>query len=252
MKFKSATTRIFILVISLISFQKIGYATENDSTFNRIFTLIYNQQFSEAEVSLEEQISNLEPFYYHVLKLDLFWWKYSLSRSREDSKKLTEVLDLLTKTSVNSREEKINELVILSYKMRFEIKRYHVIGAFMLRSDARRKIDALKMSDLSFLGEHRKLFDFYLTLFAYFDDVLNPFSFGSKSAAYSKSLQALEKYSLDADLILSTMAHYFLGRIYTKVEKQSEKGKAHFRILAQRFPENTLFEELANGLNPEF
>ena len=252
MNFRLTFTRIIIVIISLISIQQIGYTTENDSTVNRIFTLIYNQQFSEAEKSMEGQINILDPFYNNVLKLDLFWWKYSLSRSREDAKRFTEILDLLNKASVNTPKEKINELVILSYKMRYEIKRYNVIGAFILRSDARKRIDSLKMTDLYFLGEQQKLFDFYLTLFAYFDEVLNPFSFGNKSGEYSKSLQALEKYSLDTDLILSTMAHYYLGRIYTKVEKHSEKGKSHFRILAQRFPDNSLFAELANGLNPEF
>jgi hypothetical protein len=48
------------------------------------------------------------------------------------------------------------------------------------------------------------------------------------------------------------MAHYFLGRIYTKAEKQPEKGQAHFKVLVQQFPKNTLFQELANGLNPKF
>jgi hypothetical protein len=102
------------------------------------------------------------------------------------------------------------------------------------------------------LGDRQKLFDLYLSLFSYFDNVINPFSFGSKSEEFSKSLQTLEKYTFDDDLILSTMAHYFLGRIYVKVEKQPDKGQAHFRILAQRFPKNTLFQELANGLNPKF
>ena len=72
------------------------------------------------------------------------------------------------------------------------------------------------------------------------------------SDEFLESLQALEKYSFDNDLILSTMAHYYLGRIYTKVEKQPEKGLAHFKILAQRFPKNILFKQLSEGLNPNF
>ena len=136
--------------------------------------------------------------------------------------------------------------------MRYEIKRYNLIGALIIRSDVREQIEAIKSSDLSFLGDRQNLFDLYLSLFDYFDTSINPFSFGRKSEAYSKSLQTLEKYSHDNDLILSTMAHYFLGRIYTKVEKQPEKGQAHFKVLAQRFPKNALFQELANGLNPKF
>jgi tetratricopeptide (TPR) repeat protein len=245
-------TRIFIAVIFLISIHLVGYTNENDSTVNRIFTLIYNQQFSDAEKSLEENINQLQPFYNHVLQLDLYWWKYSLSRSKEDAKKLNEILAKFTKTAINSREEEINELIVLSYQMRYEIKRYNVIGAYLLRSDARKRIEVVKISDLSFLGDRQKLFNLYLSLFDYFDNVVNPFSFGRKSDEFLESLQALEKYSFDNDLILSTMAHYYLGRIYTKVEKQPEKGLAHFKILAQRFPKNILFKQLSEGLNPNF
>ena len=39
------------------------------------------------------------------------------------------------------------------------------------------------------------------------------------------------------------MAHYFLGRIYQKVENEPELGKFHFEILTGRFPNNTLFKE---------
>jgi len=136
--------------------------------------------------------------------------------------------------------------------MRYEVKRYNLIGAYLLRSDARKRIEVIKISDLSFLGDRQKLFNLYLSLFDYFDNVVNPFSFGHKSDEFLESLQALEKYSFDNDLILSTMAHYYLGRIYTKVEKQPEKGQAHFKILAQRFPKNILFKQLSEGLNPNF
>src|SRR5690606_33565975 len=132
------------------------------------------------------------------------------------------------------------------------IKRYNFVGAILIRSDVRKQLAILKNENLAFLGERRKLFDFYLTLFDYFDESLNPFSFGSKSEKYLKSLSTLEKFSINKDLILSTMAHYFLGRIYTKVEKQPGKGQEHFKILSRRFPENSLFKELANGLNTDF
>jgi hypothetical protein len=89
-------------------------------------------------------------------------------------------------------------------------------------------------------------------LINYFDESTSPFSFGRKSDEYIKSLITLEKYSNDDDFVLSTMAHYFLGRIYTKVEKQPEKGEAHFKILAKRFPKNSLFDQLSKGLNPKF
>lgn len=136
--------------------------------------------------------------------------------------------------------------------MRYEIKRYNLIGALIIRSQLRNQIEELKNVNLSLLGDRQKLFDLQLVLLNFFEESINPFSFGKKSDDYLKSLSALEKYSLDDDFILSTMAHYFLGRIYTKVEKQPEKGKTHFMILSKRFPKNVLFNDLANGLNSKF
>jgi len=245
-------SRISLIAIFLASFHFVGFSIEKDSTVQYIFNLIYNQQFTEAKKALEQNNAQVEPFYFNILQLDLFWWKYSLSRSKDDAKKLNEVLENFPNSSANTREEKIDNLIRTSYQMRYEMKRYNIIGALIIRSDVRKQIEEVKKEDLSFLGERQKLFDFYLALFDYFDESINPFSFGRKSDKYSKSILSLEKFSQDYDLILSTMAHYFLGRIYTKVEKQSEKGEAHFKILAQRFPKNSLFYQLANGLNTKF
>jgi len=252
MNFRSTVTRFFTVVIFLISIPQVGSANEKDAVAQYIFTLIYNQQFTDAEKALNLQSTQMEPFWHHVLNLDLNWWKYSLSRSNEDVRNLKKVLGDFHKTNENRQEEQIDELIRLSYQMRYEIKRYNLIGAYFLRSDVRDKIEVLKTYDLSFLGNRYQLFDLYLALFDSFDGAINPFSSGSKSAKFSKSVLTLEKYSLSDDLIVSTMAHYFLGRIYMKVEKQPEKGMGHFKILAKRFPENPLFYELANGLNPRF
>jgi hypothetical protein len=245
-------SRIFIIGFILISFYAVSYSTEKDSTVENIFNLIYNQQFTEAEKVLNDNKSKVEPFYFNILNLDLFWWRYSLSRSKEDANNLNEVLNNFSNSSANKTENQIDRLIRTSYQMRYEMKRYNIIGVLFIRSDVRKQIEDLKDEDLSFLGDRQKLYDFYLALFDYFDESINPFSFGKKSEKYSKSILTLEKFSNDNDLILSTLAHYFLGRIYLKVEKQTEKGQAHFKILANRFPENKLFYQLANGLNTKF
>lgn len=252
MIFRLIFRKIFAAVLFLLAIQQLGSANEKDSVVLHIFTLIYNQQFTGAEKALNLQSGQMEPFWFNVLILDLHWWKYSLSRSNEDARALKKVLGDFQQTHKNQPEDQINELIRLSYQMRYEVKRYNLIGAYLLRADAREKIDALKTNDLSFLGNRRQLFGLYVALFDSFDSAINPFSSGSKSAKFSKSVEALEKYSLSGDLIVSTMAHYFLGRIYMKVEKQTEKGQEHFKVLSARFPKNPLFKELANGLNPRF
>ncbi|GAB1454243.1 hypothetical protein MASR2M47_42990 [Draconibacterium sp.] len=244
--------RLSVFILFIITLLPLGFSAEKDITVQRIFILIYNQKFAEAEKELEGNKTQIDQFYNNILKLDLFWWKYSLSKSKEDAKVLNGILQEFDKSNQNTRENKINRLIQSSYEMRYEIKRYNYVSALITRSDVRKQLEDLKNEDLTFLGDRRKLFDFYLTLFDYFDESMNPFSFSSKSKKYLQALSTLEEYSHDEDLILSTMVHYFLGRIYTKVEKQPEKGQIHFRILSQRFPENGLFKDLAEGLNTKF
>jgi hypothetical protein len=56
----------------------------------------------------------------------------------------------------------------------------------------------------------------------------------------------------DSDWMVSSEAHYFLGRIYTKMEKEPPKGQIHFQILSRRFPQNALFANLAAGKATDF
>jgi hypothetical protein len=235
-----------------MSFQLLVFSKENDTIVDHIFTLIYNQEFDFAENVLSEQTGKLDAYYYSILRLDLFWWKFSMSGSKDDFAKLTNVLESLNSSGLVSTKEKIIYLIQSSYKFRYEVSRYNFIGAIILRSDIRKQITELKKEKLSFNKERLKLFDLYLSLFQYSDNSINPFLINTKSQECLNSLSALEKYSHEDDLIVSTLAHYFLGRIYTKVEKKPEKGQVHFKILAQRFPKNSLFKELSEGLNPRF
>ncbi len=244
--------RFSLLVVFLMSFQLLVFSNENDTIVDQIFTLIYNQEFDLAETILSARSEKLDSFFVNILRLDLYWWKFSMTNSKADFAKLKNVLESLNSSGLVSTKEKIIYLIQSSYKFRYEVSRYNFIEAIILRSDIRKQITELKKEKLPFNNERLKLFDLYISLFQYSDNSINPFLINTKSQACLNSLSALEKYSHEDDLIVSTLAHYFLGRIYTKVEKRPEKGQAHFRILAQRFPQNSLFPELANGLNPKF
>lgn len=243
--------RTFAIILSVIPFQ-INISTTENTKVEQIFTLIYNQQFDEAENMLKTGQNQLDGFYSRILNLDLYWWKYSLSRSGKDADALKNILDNFSSATQNTQEERIDELIRLSYKMRYEVKRYNLIGAVIIRSKVRRQIEVLKSEKLNIPPERLKLFDLYLTLFQYFDNAINPFAMESKSSELSDSFLLLEKYAQEDDLILSTIAHYFLGRILIKMEKDTVKGRAHFEVLAKRFPKNSLFRDIANGTNTKF
>src|SRR5665811_916217 len=98
---KSMVSRFILLVVFLTSFQRLGFSTEKDSIVNSIFTSIYNQQFIRADSLLSEQKEQLDLFYYDILKIDLFWWKYSTTRLKTDAVNLTDLLEDYIETEIN-------------------------------------------------------------------------------------------------------------------------------------------------------
>ena len=244
--------RFVLTVFLLFSFHVKAFSTDNDSIAYHVFKLIYNQKFTEAEKILDAEHNHLDKFYFNILKLDLYWWRYSLSKSKKDAGDFNKILSEFDTPISDNQSNRINKLVSSSYQMRYEVKRYNLIGALLLRTDVRKQIKVLQSETLQLSASQLKLFNFYIALFQYFDYSINPFPLGSKSPELLNSLSQMETYANDSDLILSTLAHYFLGRIDLKVRNKTEEGREHFRILASRFPANTMFPSIANGTNTKF
>ena len=104
-------------------------AAQPDSKVTKIFTLIYNARFDEAEKLLENSGFQAESVYFQVLKLDLFWWKYSIGKSETDEEKLNNTLKWFSEQNKNSAYSEINRLIWRAYKMRFEVKRKNYVKA---------------------------------------------------------------------------------------------------------------------------
>lgn len=243
--------RLIFLVLFLVLLLPEARPAQSDSAADRIFSLIYNQQFAEAGKLLEASRKEIDPFYFSLLKLDLFWWKYSLSRTKTDAEKLNNVLDQLDETPENAANKKITELIRLSYQMRFEVKQKNYVKAYFVRSDIQKQLEILQKEKVEIPAGQQKLFELYVILIQY-SETANPFSFAKNTEHKAELIRKLNRHCADEDLIVSTLAHYFLGRIYTKIEKQPEKGREHFQFLARRFPQNRLFADLANGLAVDF
>ena len=243
--------RLTLSILFLVLFSLESFSTPGDSAADSIFSLIYNQQFTEAEKLLETSQKEIDPFYFSVLKLDLYWWKYSLSRAKTDAEKLNVLLEQLAEMPENKTTGKISKLIRLSYKMRYELKRKNYVSAFFVRSDVQKQLILLKNEKIALTGDEQKLFELYVILFQYSESA-NPFSFSNKAENKADLIMKLNRHCADEDLIVSTLSHYFLGRIYAKIENQPEKGRVHFQVLSRRFPQNGLFADLAKGLAVDF
>jgi len=236
----------FILPIILLTslFQRANAAAQTNEQVTRVFTLIYNARFDEAEIRLNKTEFQTDPFYYQVLKLDLFWWKYSISKSKTDEEKLNSTLNWFSEQNKNSKYSEINKLIWLSYKMRFEVKRKNYVKAFLLKGEVADQLEVVRKNRVSLPEGEQKLLSVFMLLLQYTDEAGSVFGKDSEKQA---CVEKLQQFAADSDWIVSSEAHYFLGRIFTKMEKNQPKGRVHFQTLSQRFPQNQLFADLAAG-----
>jgi len=193
--------RLTLSILFLVLFTLESFSTQSDSAADRIFSLIYNQQFTEAEKLLEASRMELDPFYFSVLKLDLYWWKYSLSRSKTDAEKLNVLLDQLAETPENKPTQKICELIILSYKMRFEVKRKNYLKAFILKGEVADQLDVVQNNPATLPDGEQKLLAVFTLLLQYSDEAGSVFGSNSKKQA---CLSGLQKQAADNDWMVSS------------------------------------------------
>jgi hypothetical protein len=235
--------RRFVIILLLLFFLPTwGFSSNSDSTINVIFKNIYNQEFDKAESQLIEESQHLNDFYSTVLNIDLLWWKYSSTRSKTDARTLNNYLNKIEPKYLQNPKDKIKLLICKSYQLRYARKRYNLFDIIGIRSEIKDLLLELDRNKLSISGNQLKLFDFYIVMFEYFDKV-NPFFVQSTSDKRKNELLVLKRFSKEDDLVIRTMAQYFLGRIYQKVENKPEMGKLYFEILTQQFPKNSLFKE---------
>jgi hypothetical protein len=237
------------ILLSCTALFSLNAAAQPDSKVTQVFTLIYNARYDEAEKMLGNTDFQNESFYYQVLKLDLFWWKYSINKSKPDEEKLNVVFDWFSEQNKNSKYSEINRLIWLSYKMRFEVKRKNYVKALFLKSEVESQLKEVQKNPVPFPESQQKLLSVFVLLLQYSHEASSVFE---KEAEKQVILKKLHQMAADSDWMVSSEAHYFLGRIYTKMEKEPPKGQIHFQILSRRFPQNALFANLAAGKATDF
>ena len=143
----------------------------------------------------------------NILNLDLYWWRYSMSRSRKDAVNLKNALMDLESKETKSVEANIYRLIQLSYRFRYEVKRYNVIGAIILRSDIREQINKVETEGIPFSDYRVKLFELYLDLFEFSENTLKPFMINSNVLRWISS-HLRPDIILDLGLIVSVLSRY--------------------------------------------
>ena len=235
--------QLIITVSTILVIGNLESIANTDSIANNIFKLIYNEQYKKAEIALEQTTNQLDTFYVDILKIDLYWWEYIKTNKKEENEQLNEQITIL-EHSDNSPEGKIKQVIAKSYKIRYQLKRYNIIGASIVKSDIKSLLEEIKKDKFKFTNNSLELFYIYDSLFSYFDNFINPFFLDKRRSNRRDAIETIEKFTNSDNLIAQTIAFYFLGKIYLNVENEPEKGSVCFKHLIDQYPQNSIFNTL--------
>ncbi len=240
-----------LLLLLFLSISLVTGAAETDSVASRVFELIYQQDLAAAEQQLEAGKNNLNDFYYLFLNLDLHWWKYRTSNSNADAKALEDLIDEQNGLEVFSDLEKMNRLLVKSYQLRYEKRKLKLFGMLVTRTDIKNLIGKIELDKLPVSVEESKLFESYVIMSQYVEDI-NFLGLQNNSDERYVKLQRMEEFADDENLMLNTVARFFLARMYQKVEKEPQTGLKHYRILTAKYPTNVTFAEYQKECESKF
>src|SRR6056297_2031283 len=111
--------RTLIATLIFTTVTSVGFSLPKEAAVDTVFTLIYNQQYQEADSFLEDSNNEFDSFYTDILKLDLFWWKFVTTRSSDDSQQLNQLLENFSTSDNHKLDYRLKELITLSYRVRY-------------------------------------------------------------------------------------------------------------------------------------
>lgn len=242
--------QLYIITILLFAFAFSGFAKNNDSIANRVFTLIYDQNLIEAESTLKAGNNELNDFYQLFLNLDLHWWKYRTTYSKENSHALDKLIYDSELPETKTYEQKMRQIIVKSYQLRYEKKQYNIFAMLSARSDIRDLIAEIEKEKPSFSNDEQKLFESYVIMYQYIENI-NFFANAKKSAERVKKLNRMKKLAAEDSIILQTTSNFFLARMNQKIEDEPEIALSYFYILTTKFPTNKTFAEYQDECEDE-
>lgn len=209
----------------------------------RVFRLIYNQQYDSAHVLLEENKSKLDVFYYTVLEIDLSYWENVTGTNSPNYSAFENTLQKYElKNPVNERK-KIISLIDLSYQLRYDFKRYHLISALQTRKRTIALYKELKNKANISDRNQTEIFELYNALILYFNQYPSKYFSRSSRDEMQTAIQVMEILSQSDAEMVKTLSAYFLGKIYLQYEKEPQKAVRLFKYLAETYPHNQKFPE---------
>lgn len=218
-----------------------------DKPFDKIFNLIYNQQFNEAQEELILAKKELDELNYDILMFDLYWWK-AISSNREND--FDELESILKKYSDDLKNKpnlyKLEELIYLSYSLRFSFLKRRFLSSIANIYMINQITEQLEIEKLTI--EQRNIFEIYLALI----NICKSRVFFYDPQLRLESIHILESNITSSNPVYQTISCYFLSKIYFELDKSPSKSRIYCEMLCKNYPGNKVFIhnlELCKNIN---
>lgn len=229
--------RIVIILIILLSASTGAAGINNpDKSFEKVFDLIYKQQFSDASHELTQSKNQLDRWEYHILNLDLLWWKMISGNDTNDYKRLQSALVKHSSELRNiENPDRVEELINLSYSLRLAAIKKNSFMMILTVLRINRIIERMDINKLSM--EQQEIFKIYTALF----NISKSKLFFPGSKLRREGIEILESNLNSANIVYQTISCYFLSKLYLEMDKSPAKAKIYCKQLCKIYPSNKIF-----------
>ena len=229
--------RILTTLTILVSASGESVASSNpDKSFEKVFDLIYKQQFSDASHELMQSKNQLDRWEYHILNLDLLWWEMISGDGTDDYGRLESALE---KHSSDLRDienpDNLEELINLSYTLRLAAVKKNSFLVMFTIFRINRIIERMDIGSLS--TEQQEIFKIYTALF----NISKSKLFFPGSKLRRESIEILESNLSSVNPVYQTISCYFLSKVYLEMDKSPAKAQIYCKQLCKIYPGNKIF-----------
>jgi len=232
-----------VLLFILIIFSACYQSQANDDISLQIFRLIYNQQYDSAHIVLQENKNHLDRFYSTVVEIDLSYWEHVTGTNNPDYTAFENTLDKYDLKEPITQEEKIISLIVLSYQLRYDFKRYHFVSALQTRKHTMILYNELKNSETALNQSQVEVFRLYHALIQYFNHYPKKYFSDNSRTEMQTAIREMEPLTKSSFEMVKTLSSYFLGKIFLQYEKEPGKSIELFSYLIKEYPLNQKFPE---------
>lgn len=230
----SVLTILFVLFLCITN--KSLAVNDNEGDFNKVFDLIYNQQFYKANTELIQLKNKLDKWEYHILNLELLWWEALSGNSREDYDRFESALSIYSHDLHKApNPDRLEELIILSYSFRLKALNDNLILMifdFMRINHIVRKFEIDRLNP-----EQKEIFKIYLALV----NIGKSKFFFNNSRLWEEGIEILENNLASSNTVCQAISQYFLSKIYLEMEQSPAKARIYCEQLCNAYPANKIF-----------